>query len=84
IDSVLIVTILSGSYMNNYLSNSHHRMPSIGNLSSSSDDLIDPTITIVGRGKSLTFDTRFSSSDEGFDIPSSHMIETIPTSVSTR
>nr|GEU78898.1 nucleotide-binding alpha-beta plait domain, zinc finger, RING/FYVE/PHD-type [Tanacetum cinerariifolium] len=74
----------TGSYMNNYLSNSHHRIPSIGNLSSSSDDLIDPSIMVVGRGKSSTFDMRFGSLDEGFDIPSSHMIEAIPTSVSTR
>ncbi|GJX55627.1 peroxidase P7 [Tanacetum coccineum] len=46
----------TGSYMNNYLSNNHHRMPSIGNLSSSSDDFIDPAIMVVGRGKSSSLD----------------------------
>ncbi|GKE92136.1 hypothetical protein Tco_1573231, partial [Tanacetum coccineum] len=54
-------------------------MPSIRNLSSNSDDLIDPAIMVVGRGKSPSFDMRFSTSDEGLDISSSHMIETIPT-----
>ncbi|GKB23516.1 hypothetical protein Tco_0862917 [Tanacetum coccineum] len=39
-------------------------MPSIGNLSNSSDDLIDPAIMVVGRGKSPSFDMRSSSSDE--------------------
>ncbi|GJS57634.1 hypothetical protein Tco_0652418 [Tanacetum coccineum] len=39
-------------------------MPSIGNLSNSSDDLIDPAIMVVGRGKSPSFDMRLSSSDE--------------------
>ncbi|GKF92101.1 hypothetical protein Tco_0278820, partial [Tanacetum coccineum] len=58
-------------------------MPSIGNLSNSSDDLIDPAIMVVGRGKSPSFDMWLSSSDEGFDVPSSNIIETIPTSVST-
>ncbi|GJT85952.1 transformation/transcription domain-associated protein [Tanacetum coccineum] len=43
---------------------SHYRMPLIGNLSNSSDDLIDPAIMVVGRGKSPSFDMRSSSSDE--------------------
>ncbi|GKE30691.1 putative zinc finger, RING/FYVE/PHD-type containing protein [Tanacetum coccineum] len=59
-----VVSASSGSYMNNSSSNSHYRMPSTGNLSNSSEDLIDPAIMVVGRGKSPSFDMRSSSSDE--------------------
>ncbi|PWA82685.1 nucleotide-binding alpha-beta plait domain, Zinc finger, RING/FYVE/PHD-type [Artemisia annua] len=58
------VVSASSGYMNNSLSNSHYRMPSIVNLSNSSDDLIDPAIMAVGRGKSPSFDMRSSSSDD--------------------
>lgn len=46
----------SGSYVKNTLSNNHYRTPSIGNISNSSDDFIDPAIMAVGRGKSSSFD----------------------------
>lgn len=48
--------------MTNSFSNNHHyRTPSIGNISNSSDDLIDPAIMVVGRGKSSSFDMRSNS-----------------------
>ncbi|KAL7613030.1 hypothetical protein Lser_V15G08671 [Lactuca serriola] len=56
------VSATPGSYVTNSFSNNHHyRTPSIGNISNSSDDLIDPAIMVVGRGKSSSFDMRSNS-----------------------
>lgn len=60
----LYAIILSGSYVTNSLSNNHYRMPSIGNLSNNSDDLIDPAIMVVGRGNSSSYDMRSNSYEE--------------------
>ncbi|KAF5799920.1 putative transcription factor C2H2 family [Helianthus annuus] len=59
-----VVSASSGTYVKNSLPNNHYRMPSIGSLSNSSDDLIDPAIMAVGRGNSSSYDTRSSSFNE--------------------
>ncbi|KAI3705169.1 hypothetical protein L1987_75402 [Smallanthus sonchifolius] len=59
-----VVSSSSGSYVKNSLPNNHYRMPSLGNLSNSSDDLTDPVIMAVGRGDSSSFGRRSSSFDE--------------------
>ncbi|KAC9638035.1 hypothetical protein E3N88_45495 [Mikania micrantha] len=64
-NSYLFATILSGSYMKNSLpNNDSYHLPSIGYLSNSSNDLINPSMMGVGRGKSSSFDTRSSSLDQ--------------------
>nr|XP_043634908.1 uncharacterized protein LOC122606004 isoform X2 [Erigeron canadensis] len=56
-----VVSASSGSYMMNSLSNNQYGMPSIGNHHNNSNDLIDPAIMVVGRGKSLSFDMQSST-----------------------
>ncbi|KVI09741.1 Nucleotide-binding, alpha-beta plait [Cynara cardunculus var. scolymus] len=59
-----VVSASSGNYGKKSLPNNHYRTPSIGNLSNGSDDLIDPAIMVVERGKSSSFNMRSSSFDE--------------------
>ncbi|KAI3793387.1 hypothetical protein L1987_36006 [Smallanthus sonchifolius] len=60
-----VVSANSGSYVKNSLPNNRHHLPStIGDLSNSSDNLINPSMTVVGRGKSSSFDARSRSFEE--------------------
>ncbi|KAL9995813.1 putative CCR4-NOT transcription complex subunit 4 [Helianthus debilis subsp. tardiflorus] len=63
INTTLFAIILSGSYLKNSLPNNRYHLPSTGDLSNNGDDLIDPSMMVVGRGK-LSIDTRSSSFDE--------------------
>ncbi|KAF5770826.1 putative transcription factor C2H2 family [Helianthus annuus] len=58
-----VVSATSGSYLKNSLPNNRYHLPSTGDLSNNGDDLIDPSMMVVGRGKS-SIDTRSSSFDE--------------------
>ncbi|XP_076936067.1 uncharacterized protein LOC143603016 [Bidens hawaiensis] len=58
-----VVSANSGSYVKNSLPNSRYHLPSTGDLSKTSDGFTGPSMMVVGRGQSSSFDTRSSSFD---------------------
>ncbi|XP_076900103.1 uncharacterized protein LOC143554134 [Bidens hawaiensis] len=58
-----VVSANSGSYVKNSLPNNRYHLPSTGDLSKTSDGFTDPSMMVVGRGKSSSFDAGSSSFD---------------------